>query len=123
VKLTALVTLTVTAILTTAAAPTATAGWTTTYGSANPALRAHTVPYFADSFDFGGVTYPYKMIGTNPRASTATTTVPAVIVPLRFVFADGHVFDPGSIVAATIASPLFQRARASAAARRSTATR
>jgi hypothetical protein len=71
---------------------------------------ARTVPFFSDSFSFNGTTYPYTMVGTNPRTSTATTTVPTVIVPLRFVFADGQVAEPGAAVSNVIASPLFQGA-------------
>jgi hypothetical protein len=83
---------------------------TTTYGSVDPSLGANTVPYFRDSFSFNGVTYPYTMVGTNPRTSTATTTVPTVTVPLRFVFADGSISDPGTTPSAVAASPIFQSA-------------
>jgi hypothetical protein len=111
VKLTALAALTVAGMLATATAATAGAGWTTTYGSANPSIGARTIPYFADSFDFGGTAYPYTMVGTNPRTSTATTTVPTVVVPLRLVFADGHVSEVGTSVKSVLASPIFQNAR------------
>jgi hypothetical protein len=84
---------------------------TTTFGSTSPAPGARTIPYFSDSFSSGGVTYPYKMVGTNPRTSSATTTVPTVIVPLRFVFADGSVSDPGTTPSAVVSSPLFQGAK------------
>ena len=84
---------------------------TGTLGGAQPGPGTRTIPYFGDSFSFNGITYPYSMVGTNPRTSQATTTVPAVIVPLRFVFADGQVADIGSAVRDVIASPLFQSAR------------
>ena len=70
----------------------------TTGGGAVPAAGARTVPFFSDSFSFNGTTYPYTMVGTNPRTSNATTTVPTVIVPLRLVFADGQVAEPGTAV-------------------------
>jgi hypothetical protein len=95
-------------------APAAAAGpglTTTTLGSAQPTPDARTIPYFGDSFSFRGVTYPYTMVGTNPRTSQATTTVPTVVVPLRLVFADGNVSDLGSTVSNVIASPIFQSAR------------
>jgi hypothetical protein len=86
-------------------------GGTTTYGSAQPAPGARTIPYFTDSFTFGGVVYPYRMVGTNPRTSRATTRVSTLIVPLRLVFADGHVSEPADVASRAAASPLFQSAR------------
>jgi len=108
-KLTTL--LAVATLLTTAARANADLKLTTTVGGAQPEAGARTVPFFSDSFSFNGTTYPYTMVGTNPRTSKATTTVPTVIVPLRFVFADGQVAEPGTAVSKVIASPLFQSAR------------
>jgi hypothetical protein len=70
-----------------------------------------TVPNFTDTFTFGGVTYAYTMVGTNPRTSTSTTTVPTVLVPMRFQFADGHVIDASSIMDDVARSPIFQSAK------------
>jgi hypothetical protein len=84
---------------------------TTTVGGAQAGPGAQTVPFFNDSFSLNGTTYPYTMVGTNPRTSKATTTVPTVVVPLRFVFADGQVAEPGVAVNDVVASPLFQSAR------------
>jgi hypothetical protein len=81
--------------------------FTTTLGHATPRTGVQTIPYFSDSFSFGGTTYPYYMVGTDPRTSRATTVVPAAILPLRFAFADGSVSDVGDIVAKTLASPIF----------------
>jgi hypothetical protein len=81
----------------------------TTVGSA-PNHSGTTVPYFTDSFTYQGVTYPYTMVGTNPISSGATTTVPDEVIPLRFVFADGTVFDASKIVKPALASPMWQRA-------------
>jgi hypothetical protein len=80
------------------------------YGHATPTSLTRTVPYFSDSFSYAGTTDPYTMVGTNPRTSQATTKVPVVIVPLRFVFADGSVSDPGTTVSDVLGSPLFRRA-------------
>jgi hypothetical protein len=98
------------ALLASAPAAAAAPGLTTTLGSVQPTPDARTVPYFGDSFSFRGVTYPYTMVGTNPRTSQATTTVPSLIVPLRLVFADGNVSDLGSTVSNVTASPIFQSA-------------
>jgi hypothetical protein len=73
---------------------------------------------FHSSFTFGGRTFPFTMIGTNPASGSATTTIPTVLVPLRFQFADGTVIDPnavlvngtGTAVQNTLLSPLFQQA-------------
>jgi hypothetical protein len=83
---------------------------TTTFGGARPTAGDRTVPTFTDSFTFDGVTYPYTMVGTNPHTSTATTTVPVQIVPLRIVFPDGTVLDGTPRIPGLIASPLFQPA-------------
>jgi hypothetical protein len=99
------------ALLVSAPAAAAGPGLTTTLGSAQPTPDARTIPYFGDSFSFRGTTYPYTMVGTNPRTSQATTTVPTVIVPLRLVFADGNVSDLGSTVSNVLASPIFQSGR------------
>jgi uncharacterized protein (DUF2141 family) len=91
-----------------AAASAADLELTTTVGGVQPGAGARTVPFFSDSFTFNGTAYPYTMVGTNPRASRVTTTVGTVIVPLRLVFADGQVAEPGSAVSSVVASPLFQ---------------
>jgi hypothetical protein len=111
-KLTCLLSLAVAALLA-SAVPTSAADLklTTTVGGLQPSASAQTVPFFSDSFSFNGTVYPYTMVGTNPRTSQATTVVPTVIVPLRFVFADGQVAEPGAAVSQVVASPLFQSAR------------
>lgn len=85
-------------------------GSTSSHGSVVPTAGARTIPYFSDSFTYNSATYPYTMVGTDPFTSTATTTVPVVIVPLRFDFADGSVFDPGTAIDNVLDSPLFQTA-------------
>jgi hypothetical protein len=50
------------------------------------------------------------MIGTDPSAGSATTTVPVTIVPLKIVFSDGTIFDGSQQVTNTVNSPLFQSA-------------
>jgi hypothetical protein len=50
------------------------------------------------------------MIGTDPHARTATTTVPVILVPLRLTFSDGTTFDGTDRVGTVSSSPLFQTA-------------
>lgn len=50
------------------------------------------------------------MVGTDPTAGSATTTVPVTIVPLKIVFSDGTTFDGSRQVTNTLNSPLFQPA-------------
>jgi len=74
-------------------------------------VRNRTVPFFSNSFSYHGTSYPYQMVGTDPRHGGGTTTVPTVLTPLRFVFADGTVFDGTPDVSATVASPIFTPAK------------
>jgi hypothetical protein len=79
-------------------------------GGATPFRTSKTVPYWSSSFTdpTNGVTYPYTMVGTTPYGGgDRTTTVPSVIIPFRFVFADGRVMDGAQDTEATIASPIF----------------
>jgi hypothetical protein len=89
---------------------------------------ARTVPHWSSSFTdpTNQVTYPFTMVGSDPRLG-GSTTVPTVIIPLRFKFVAGDqdvsVLDIPAIgyvaaahkatmngadnVANTIASPIF----------------
>ncbi len=67
-----------------------------------------TVPTFTKTFTFGGTTYSYTMVGSDPTGPPATTVVPTVVLPLRFVFSDGYSLSGQDIVASTLASPIFQ---------------
>lgn len=94
--------------LTLPASFTAPAGAATTAGT--------SIPVWTGSFVFNGSTFPYTMVGTDPAAGSQTTTVQAIIVPLKFSFSDGTVLDPTapafgssqSAVRSTVLSPLFQ---------------
>ena len=55
--------------------------------------RGLTIPYWSDSFSYRGITYKYDMVGTDPKRGSATTTIQTVIIPMRFVFENGLVFD------------------------------
>jgi len=80
-----------------------------------PATSVLTVPYWTGSYRYRGITYRYSMVGTDPRRGSATTLVPTVVIPLRFAFADGSVFDAqndlidgATSVQAILQSPIFQ---------------
>ena len=87
----------------------------------------NTIPYWSSSFTFQGTTYPFSMVGTSPVGADASTTVPTVLIPLKFTFspksnlgggAFSDVRDPFTVdpttglnsVQATLASPIFQSA-------------
>jgi len=65
----------------------------------NSFLPAITPPTWIGSYTYQGDTYYYTMIGTNPSAGSVKTQIPAVIIPLKFTFADG------TILSATTAYP------------------
>lgn len=70
---------------------------------------ARTVPTWSGSFTSGGRTYPYVMVGTDPAAGSATTTVPVIIVPLRLTFSSTHcVLGSDEMATDVAASPMFQ---------------
>jgi len=73
--------------------------------------RGTTVPYWSSSFTFGGTTYGYRMVGTDPAAGAATTTVAATIVPLAMTFSNGKTFDGTAGGQSALLSPLFVPSR------------
>ena len=73
------------------------------------------LPTWSDSFAYQGLTYKYTMVGTDPKLGSKTTIIPTVIIPLRFVFPDGQVFDASNDlvdgqtpVQGIINSPIFK---------------
>jgi uncharacterized membrane protein len=77
--------------------------------------RGLTIPYWSDSFSYRGITYKYDMVGTDPKRGSATTTIQTVIIPMRFVFENGLVFDAATdlidgqtSIQGMINSPIFQ---------------
>ncbi|HEX6505249.1 MAG TPA: hypothetical protein VF011_18550 [Terriglobales bacterium] len=72
----------------------------------------NTVPYWRGSFRStikGKVsTFPYTMVGSDPAMGSATTTVPANIVPISLSFSNGTRLDGSTRVQSVIASPIFQ---------------
>src|SRR5467141_4290443 len=78
----------------------------TTESSVTPVLAtSKTVPHWASSFVYKGVTYPYTMVGTNPASSNSTTTVDVAIIPFDFVFPNGFVLSGTSKVGNVLGSP------------------
>ena len=79
----------------------------TTVGSAKVLSTTKTIPYWSSSFTSNGVTYPYQMVGANPAGGTSTT-ITNEIIPLRFVFADGTVYDGNKNLANVLNSPVYK---------------
>jgi len=99
-----------------------------TAGGVTPFQTMKTVPYWSSSFTdpTNGVTYPFTMVGSDPRGQ-GSTTVATEIIPLQFNFVAGNQdvsvlglpsigfvahaqnvsIDGSDNVADTIASPMF----------------
>ena len=78
-----------------------------------PNLR--TIPYWSDYFDYHGLRYTYKMVGTDPKRGSATTVIPVELIPIRWVFSNGMVVDASTDIVdgqtpvqGIINSPIFQ---------------
>lgn len=74
-----------------------------------------TIPTWSDTYTYQGLDFSYRMVGTDPKKRSQTTVIPTVIIPLRFEFADGSVFDASTDsvdgqtpVQGIVNSPLFQ---------------
>jgi hypothetical protein len=100
-----------------------TAKFTELPASAQVKDSAVTIPHWSSTFTdpTNGQTYRYTMVGTDPGAGNATTTVPTVIIPMNFTFDQSadpavHSLDGADRVADTISSPVFQNANIGAAA-------
>jgi hypothetical protein len=76
--------------------------------------RIVSLPNFTSSFTYGGTTYPYTMVGQNPKARQ-TTVVPTTYVPMslyfdEFVDQNGNniTIDATAITKEIKNSPLFE---------------
>lgn len=68
-----------------------------------------TVPTWQSLFQYAGQTWGSVMVGTDPAAGSATTTIPVTIVPLQIRFArDGQVQEQAGMASELAASALFQ---------------
>jgi hypothetical protein len=83
----------------------------TEMGGATPLRTDKTVAHWSSSFTdpTNGVTYPFTMVGANPRTNGSTTT-PTDIYPLDIAFSadDGYALNGTDVVERTIHSPIFQ---------------
>ncbi len=68
------------------------------------------IPTWSSSFTYGGQSYPYTIIGSDPSKGSQTTTIPVRIVPVTFVFSNGLTANAGSLASAITKSPLFTNA-------------
>jgi hypothetical protein len=68
--------------------------------------------YTANYPAFGSFPLPFNIVGTDPSLGANTTTIPTVLVPLKFVFpnAGSPTLDGTSVLGATQNSPIFQTA-------------
>ena len=68
--------------------------------------------YTANYRSLGGKQLPFNIVGTDPSLGALTTTIPTVLVPLKFVFPNTGTptLDGTNIVAADQNSPIFQTA-------------
>lgn len=79
--------------------------------------RIFSVPHFSGSFASQGNTYPYTIVGSNPKAG-ATTEVPVQIVPISLFFEEfvdesgaPVILDPSQVVQRVQFSPNFRKAQ------------
>ncbi len=77
-----------------------------------PSVTINSAAHWSGSFKYNGSAYPYTMLGSAPSGG-ASTTIPTVIIPLKFVF-DGHLVngqaytsDPTSKIALVKSSPVW----------------
>jgi hypothetical protein len=68
--------------------------------------------YTANYPAFGSFPLPFNIVGTDPSLGANTTTIPTVLVPLKFVFpnAGSPTLDGANVIGATQNSPIFQTA-------------
>ena len=65
-----------------------------------------TIPTFSNAFTFLGQPFPYTMVGTDPSAGSASTTVPTFIIPVRLQFSSGTVLSPKKHLKGSERTPL-----------------
>ena len=77
-----------------------------TPGAPNANPSGGVVFYEANYTSFGKQN-SFRIIGTDPSLGAATSTIPAVIVPLRITFPDSSVLDGTNQATVTANSPIF----------------
>lgn len=68
--------------------------------------------FYTANYPAFGTPLPFNIVGTDPSLGAATTIIPTVIVPLKFVYAaaGGLFLDGTAVTPNTIGSPIFQPA-------------
>lgn len=66
--------------------------------------------YTANYLSLGGKSLPFHIVGTDPALGANTTTIPVVLVPLRFIFPNtgSPTLDGTNVIPAIQNSPIFQ---------------
>jgi hypothetical protein len=75
-----------------------------TAGPSTRVLESHVSSYSS----LGADKLPFHMVGANPVGG-GTTTIPTVLVPLKFVFSTGEVLDASQVIDPVVNSPIFQK--------------
>jgi hypothetical protein len=82
---------------------------------AAPAASSQTLTYWSGTIQHEGYTFPFTMLGTDPKKGSATTVIQVYVVPVKIVLPDGSVWDPATVsvtnrkdaIDGTIKSPIF----------------
>ncbi len=69
----------------------------------------NTIPFWSSVFTYNNNIYPYQIVGTDPSAGSATTTVPTAVIPLDLTFSNGTTLKGSSKLQATLESPIFKK--------------
>jgi hypothetical protein len=73
------------------------------------AAQATGLAFFTASYPaFGSFPLAFNIVGANPAAGASTTTIPTVLVPLKFIFPGNLTLDGTNVIAATTNSPIFR---------------
>lgn len=72
-------------------------------------VSPHLAFYTENYTSLGVKPLPFNIVGTDPSLGANTTTVPTVIVPLKFIFPNAPTLslDGTNVAAATVNSPIF----------------
>ena len=79
--------------------------------------QASGLAFFTANFPaLGGFQLPFNIVGADPTLGASTTTVPTVLVPLKFVFPPiagnaAPTFDGSGVISSIVNSPIFQNAQ------------
>jgi hypothetical protein len=70
--------------------------------------KIRSIPHWSSSFTYQGQSYPYTMVGTNPKDGSAITIIPTELIPVKIVLSDGSVYNGEHKVGDILDSPLFR---------------